>query len=59
MLGFSMGLAITLVGIGLMVVTGLTRLAAGDRMSWLGQQAPVISASMVILSGIFVLYFAH
>ncbi len=58
-LGFSLGLAITLVGIGLMVVTGLTQLAAGGRMSWLGQQAPIISAIMVILSGVFALCFAH
>ncbi len=58
-LGFSLGLAITLVGIGLMVVTGLTRLASGGRMSWVAQQAPIISASMVILSGVFALCFAH
>jgi len=58
-LGFSLGLALTLVGIGLMVVTGLTRLASGGRMSWLAQQAPIISAAMVILSGVFALCFAH
>lgn len=53
--GFSLGLALTLVGIGLMVVAGMSRLAAGGRMAWLTRQAPLISAGMVILSGILAL----
>jgi nickel/cobalt transporter (NicO) family protein len=49
--GFSLGLAITLVGVGLAVVMGLSKLAGTGRLSWLSKQAPVISASLVILSG--------
>jgi nickel/cobalt exporter len=49
--GFSIGLAITLVGVGLAVVMGLSKLAGTGRLSWLSKHAPVISASLVILSG--------
>lgn len=58
-LGFSIGLAITLVGIGLTVVAGLTRLTSNSRMGWIARRAPVLSAAMVILSGLFALLFAH
>ncbi|MDB5306337.1 MAG: nickel/cobalt efflux protein RcnA [Gemmataceae bacterium] len=50
-LGFSIGLAITLVGIGLAVVTGLNALGAQGRFAWLSRRAPVISAAVVVLSG--------
>jgi nickel/cobalt transporter (NicO) family protein len=49
--GFSLGLALTLVSVGLAVVMGLSKLAGTGRLSWLSKQAPVISASLVILSG--------
>lgn len=50
--GFSLGLAVTLVGVGLAVVIGLSKFAGGTgRLSWLSRQAPVISSSLVILSG--------
>jgi nickel/cobalt exporter len=49
--GFSLGLALTLVGIGLAVVMGLSKLSGTGKLSWLSKQAPVISASLVILSG--------
>lgn len=58
-LGFSIGLAITLVGIGLTVVAGLTRISSDGRMGWIARQAPVLSAAMVILSGLIALLFAH
>jgi nickel/cobalt exporter len=49
--GFSLGLAITLVSVGLAVVMGLSKLDGTGKLSWLSKQAPVISASLVILSG--------
>jgi nickel/cobalt exporter len=49
--GFSIGLATTLVGIGLAVVMGLSRLSGTDRFSAVSRYAPVISASLVIVSG--------
>ncbi|MCK6470928.1 MAG: nickel/cobalt efflux protein RcnA [Planctomycetes bacterium] len=57
-LGFSAGLAITLVLVGLAVVAGLSRLATGGRFVWVTRQAPAISAGMVILSGVFALVVA-
>lgn len=56
--GFSLGLAITLVGLGLAVVMGLGKLAGTGRFSWLSKQAPTISASLVILSGMIGLTMA-
>lgn len=58
-LGFSLGLAVTLVGVGLMVVAGLTRLSGTSRFSWLGRKAPLISAVMVVLSGVVALFIGH
>ena len=58
-LAFSAGLAVTLVGVGLAVVAGLTRLGRTERFSWLTRQAPLISAGMVLLSGCFALAMAH
>lgn len=48
--GFSLGLENTLVGLGLLVVMGISKLSGTDRFSWLSRTAPVISASLVIVS---------
>lgn len=58
-LAFSVGLALALMGIGLAVVTGATRLARDSRFSPLMRRAPLISAGMVMLSGCFALLIAH
>ncbi len=58
-LGFSLGLALALVGIGLIVVTGLSQINNTGRFSWISKQAPVISAGLVILSGVAALVIAH
>ncbi|HTL51578.1 MAG TPA: nickel/cobalt efflux protein RcnA [Planctomycetota bacterium] len=57
-LGFSVGLAVMLVSIGLVVVAGLSQMASHGRLAWVTRQAPLISASMVILSGVFALVVA-
>lgn len=58
--GFSIGLAITLVGIGLIVVAGISRLqSSAGRLHWFSTHAPVISAAVVIISGLAALMFAH
>lgn len=54
-LGFSLGLAAALVGVGLLVVVGLTKVAAGGRFSSLTAKAPLISAALVVGSGVFAL----
>ena len=55
-LGFSLGLAATLVGVGLLVVTGLSRIATNTgRVAWFAKHAPIASAGLVILSGVFAL----
>ena len=58
-LGFSLGLALALVGVGVLIVTGLSKLSETGRLTWLSSKAPVISASLVIVSGIFALFIAH
>ncbi len=58
-LGFSMGLAITLVGIGVIVVSGLSRIQSSGRFVWITKNAPVVSAALVICSGLFALLVAH
>jgi ABC-type nickel/cobalt efflux system permease component RcnA len=58
-LGFSLGLALALVGVGVIVVTGLSRLSNTGRLSWVTQRAPVVSAALVIASGITALLFAR
>ena len=58
-LGFSLGLALALVGVGVLIVTGLSKLSNTGRLSWLSSRAPVISASLVIVSGLFALLIAH
>ncbi len=50
-MGFSLGLAITLVTVGLIVVTGISRIQQSGRSYWLSLNAPMISAFVVILSG--------
>lgn len=56
--GFSIGLALTLVGIGLAVVSGLNALGSTGRFAWFSRRAPVISAAVVILSGAAALLIA-
>ncbi len=57
--GFSIGLAITLVGIGLIVVAGISKIQGTGRFHWVTKQAPILSAAVVILSGLGALLFAH
>lgn len=57
--GFSIGLAITLVGIGLVVVVGLNKIQGSGRFQWVSTKAPIISAGIVMLSGIAALVFSH
>ncbi len=57
--GFSIGLAITLVGIGLLVVAGINKIQGTGRFHWISKQAPIFSAGVVILSGLAALMFAH
>ncbi|MFZ3228902.1 MAG: hypothetical protein WA160_01765 [Pseudobdellovibrio sp.] len=57
--GFSLGLAIALVGIGLIVVAGISHLQGSGRFHWVSKKAPIISACVVIFSGLAALVFAH
>jgi len=57
--GFSIGLAVTLVGIGLAVVIGLSKLQGTGRFHWVSKNAPIFSAGVVMLSGLAALVFAH
>lgn len=57
--GFSIGLALTLVGIGLIVVQGISRLQGTGRFHWFSAKAPILSAAVVILSGLGALLFVH
>ena len=57
--GFSIGLAITLVGLGLLIVSGLSRFqSSSGRLHWISTQAPLLSAGMVVLSGLAALILA-
>ncbi len=56
---FSIGLAVTLVGIGLAVVAGLSRVAKTGTFSWFSEQAGLISAGLVMATGVVALLFAH
>ena len=58
-LGFSLGLALALVGVGMAIVTGLSKLSDTGRLSWVTKRAPAISAGLVILSGVAALVIAH
>lgn len=57
--GFSIGLAVTLVGIGLAVVISLNKLKGSGRFEWISNKAPIISAGVVMLSGVAALIFSH
>lgn len=57
--GFSIGLAVTLVGIGLAVVVSLSRIQGSGRFQWISSKAPIISAGVVMLSGVAALIFSH
>jgi len=57
--GFSIGLAVTLVGIGLIIVAGLSKLHGSGRFHWVSSKAPLISAAVVMLSGMAALLFTH
>ncbi|MEA9358199.1 sulfite exporter TauE/SafE family protein [Bacteriovorax sp. PP10] len=57
--GFSIGLAVTLVGIGLVVVVSLNKIQGSGRFQWVSSKAPIISAGIVMLSGIAALVFTH
>ncbi len=57
--GFSIGLAITLVGVGLIVVMGLSKLQGTGRFQWISSKAPIFSAGIVMLSGLLALLFVH
>ncbi len=57
--GFSLGLAVTLVGIGLVVVAGLNRLKGSGHFHWVSTKAPIVSAAVVMISGLAALLFAH
>jgi nickel/cobalt exporter len=57
--GFSIGLAVTLVGIGLVVVVSLNKIQGSGKFQWVSTKAPIISAGIVMLSGIAALVFSH
>ena len=56
---FSIGLAVTLVGIGLVVVAGFSRVAKTGHFSWFAERAGVISAGLVLATGVVALAFVH
>lgn len=57
-IGFSLGLALALVGIGLVVVLGLSRMSKSGRFDKISRYTGLISASVVILSGMAALLVA-
>ncbi len=57
--GFSLGLALALVGIGFVVVMGVSQLQNTGKFYWISSKAPIISACVVIFSGLAALMFAH
>ncbi len=58
-LGFSLGLVLTLVGVGLLIVMSLGRMGQSERFAWISRKAPLVSAGVVILSGVAALLLAH
>ena len=58
-LGFSLGLAVALVGVGLAIVTGLSKLSESGRLAWVTAKAPAVSAALVIASGFAALLLSH
>jgi nickel/cobalt exporter len=59
LMGFSLGLAVTLVGVGLLVVSGLSRLQKTSKLHWVSTHSPMISAFLVLLSGVLALVTLH
>lgn len=57
-LGFSIGLAVALVGVGVAVVLSVNALGKTSRLAWVSRYAPVVSAGVVMLSGGMALIFA-
>lgn len=55
---FSLGLAVTMVGIGMVVVAGISKIAKSGRLSAMTRRAPIVSACLVIGTGISALIFA-
>ncbi|MCI0631526.1 MAG: sulfite exporter TauE/SafE family protein [Phycisphaerales bacterium] len=51
-LGFSIGLAITLVIVGMAVVSGLKVVGSTGRFAWTSRSAPLLSAALVMVSGL-------
>jgi nickel/cobalt exporter len=58
-LGFSLGLALTLVGVGVLIVLSLGQIGRSRRFAWISRNAPLVSAAVVILSGVGALLMAH
>lgn len=56
---FSVGLAVALVGVGLLVVAGFQRLTGAGRLAWFSANAPLISAWAIIASGVVAILLAH
>lgn len=56
---FSLGLAVALVGIGMVVVVGASKLTGSGRFAWISARAPMISAMLVIATGVVALVFSH
>ena len=55
-LGYGLGMALTLVGAGLLLVRARSsldgRLARTGRLAWAGRVVPVVTASLVIVAGV-------
>ncbi len=56
---FSLGLAVALVGVGMLVVIGASKLASTGKFSWVSTRAPLVSAVLVIATGVVALAFSH
>jgi nickel/cobalt exporter len=56
-MGFSLGLALTLVAVGLVVVAGISKIQHSGRFNWLSENAPILSAGVVMASGVAALLF--
>ncbi|MBA3936210.1 MAG: sulfite exporter TauE/SafE family protein [Planctomycetes bacterium] len=56
---FSLGLAVTMVGIGMVVVAGFSKLAKTGRFSSLAKHAPLVSAVLVMGTGLAALVMAN
>lgn len=56
---FSLGLAVALVGIGMLVVIGASKMASSGRFAWVSARAPMASALLVITTGVVALLFVH